>query len=142
MSSGDGPTADGFTSCPATTAKWSLAPPRRSAPTPYPPPGAALDLLRAAADLVPEITEYELVETSVGHRPGTPDNAPLLGTLRPDLVVATGHYRHGILLTPVTADAIAQLLLEGSTPDVISAFSPDSFSRREAIVITVNGQPA
>ena len=92
-----------------------------------PTAGAALDLLRAAADLVPEITEYELVETSVGHRPGTPDNAPLLGTLRPDLVVATGHYRHGILLTPVTADAIARLLLEGSTPGVISAFSPTRF---------------
>lgn len=92
-----------------------------------PTAGAVLDLLRAAADLVPEISEYELVEVRVGHRPGTPDNAPLLGALAPDLVVATGHYRHGILLTPVTADAIAQLVLGGSTPDLISAFSPTRF---------------
>lgn len=92
-----------------------------------PTAGAVLDLLRAAADLVPEVAEYELVEVNVGHRPGTPDNAPMLGTLRPGVVVATGHYRHGILLTPVTADAVATLVVDGATPDVISAFTPTRF---------------
>ena len=92
-----------------------------------PTAGAVLDLLRAAADLVPEITEYELVEVCVGHRPGTPDNAPMLGTLSPGVVVATGHYRHGVLLTPVTADAIATLVADGATPDLISALTPTRF---------------
>ena len=86
--------------------------------------GAVLDLLRAAADLVPEVAEYELAEVGVGHRPGTPDNAPILGTLRDGVVVATGHYRHGILLTPITADVIASLVATGETPDVIAPFSP------------------
>ncbi len=90
--------------------------------------GAVLDLLRPAAELVPEIAEYSLVEVSAGLRPGTPDNAPLLGMVCPGVVVATGHYRHGILLTPVTADAIAELVVTGSAPEVIAAFGPDRFA--------------
>jgi glycine oxidase len=86
--------------------------------------GAVLDLLRAAVDLVPEVAEYELVEVGVGMRPGTPDNAPILGALRDRVIVATGHYRHGILLTPITADAIASLVATGETPDDIAPFSP------------------
>ena len=65
----------------APTARSSSAPPRRSAPTPTVTAGAVLELLRAATDLVPELAECELVETVVRHRPGTPDNAPLLGRL-------------------------------------------------------------
>lgn len=98
-----------------------------------PTAGAALDLLRAAVDLVPELAEYELVEVSVGHRPGTPDNAPLLGPLAPDLVAATGHYRHGILLTPVTADAVTQLVVSGGTPSLISEFVPTRFLARRSL---------
>jgi glycine oxidase len=89
--------------------------------------GGVLDLLRPAAELLPEIAEYALVETSVGLRPGTPDNAPLLGSLRPGVVVATGHYRHGVLLTPVTADAIAELVATGVAPALIAPFAPDRF---------------
>ena len=56
--------------------------------------------------------EYALAETSVGWRPGTPDNAPILGRGSLDgLVLATGHYRNGVLLTPITADVIAELVL-------------------------------
>jgi len=91
--------------------------------------GAVHDLLRAALELLPDIAELELVETKVGLRPGSPDNAPMLGPAGPEgLVVATGHYRNGILLTPVTADAIAELLVTGRIPEVIGPFAPDRFA--------------
>ncbi|GAB3140078.1 glycine oxidase ThiO [Micromonospora sonneratiae] len=91
--------------------------------------GAVLRLLRAAADLMPEIAEYELVEAQVGMRPGTPDNAPIIGRLpdRPEVIVATGHYRHGILLTPVTADLVADLLSTGVPDPAMVPFTPDRF---------------
>ena len=91
--------------------------------------GGVHELLQAGFELVPGITELELVETSVGLRPGSPDNAPLLGESSVEgLVLATGHYRNGILLTPVTGWAIAELLSTGTAPDVISPFSPRRFS--------------
>jgi glycine oxidase len=66
--------------------------------------GGVYELLRDAIEVVPGISELELTESVVRFRPGTPDNGPLLGTCElPGLVLATGHYRNGILLTPVTA---------------------------------------
>ena len=94
--------------------------------------GAVHDLLRAATELLPVVAELELAETVVGLRPGSPDNAPMLGPAGPEgLVVATGHYRNGILLTPVTADAIAELLATGRVPDLIAPFTPGRFSGGE-----------
>jgi glycine oxidase len=91
--------------------------------------GAVHDLLRAALELLPDVAELELVETVVGLRPGSPDNAPMLGPAGPEgLVVATGHYRNGILLTPVTADAIAELLATGRVPEAIGPFQPGRFA--------------
>ena len=91
--------------------------------------GAVHELLRAALELLPDVAELELVETVVGLRPGSPDNAPMLGPAGPaGLVVATGHYRNGILLTPVTADAIAELLATGRVPEVIAPFGPGRFA--------------
>jgi glycine oxidase len=91
--------------------------------------GAVHDLLRAALELLPDVAELELAETVVGLRPGSPDNAPMLGPAGPDgLVVATGHYRNGILLTPVTADAIAELLATGRVPELIASFGPERFA--------------
>jgi glycine oxidase len=88
--------------------------------------GAVHDLLRAALELLPDVAELELAETVAGLRPGSPDNAPLLGPAGVDgLVVATGHYRNGILLAPVTADAVAELLVSGRVPATIAAFRPD-----------------
>ncbi|MCY1137845.1 glycine oxidase ThiO [Actinoplanes sp. Pm04-4] len=87
--------------------------------------GGVRDLLRAALDLVPGLAEFELTETTVGHRPGTPDNAPLLGRLDERVIVAAGHFRNGVLLAPVTADLIAGLVLDGSSPP--SPFSPGRF---------------
>jgi glycine oxidase len=90
--------------------------------------GAVHDLLRAAFELLPDVAELELVETVAGLRPGSPDNAPLLGPAGVDgLVVATGHYRNGILLAPVTAEAVAELLTSGRVPAAIAPFSPARF---------------
>ncbi|WP_241002817.1 glycine oxidase ThiO [Streptomyces sp. CB01881] len=91
--------------------------------------GGVYELLRDAHELVPGITELPLVETAAGLRPGSPDNAPLLGpTALPGLVAATGHYRNGVLLTPVTADLVAGYLATGTTPDLAAPFSPTRFA--------------
>ncbi|MGR7024662.1 glycine oxidase ThiO [Geodermatophilus sp. URMC 62] len=92
--------------------------------------GGVHDLLHDAIDVVPGITELELTETLARWRPGTPDNAPLLGaSALPGLVLATGHHRNGVLLTPVTADAVADLLAGGALPEVAAAFSAERFRR-------------
>ncbi|WP_033330950.1 MULTISPECIES: glycine oxidase ThiO [Streptomyces] len=91
--------------------------------------GGVYELLRDAHELVPGITELPLVETSAGLRPGSPDNAPLLGpTALPGLVAATGHYRNGVLLTPVTADLVSEYLATGELPDLAQPFTPTRFS--------------
>jgi glycine oxidase len=86
--------------------------------------GGLLDLLRPAAELLPGIVEYPVAEVRAGLRPGTPDNAPIVGALADNVIVATGHYRNGVLLTPVTADAVAELVATGVTPDEIKPFAP------------------
>jgi glycine oxidase len=88
--------------------------------------GAVHDLLRDAIEVVPGVAELELVETLARWRPGTPDNAPLLGqSALPGLVLATGHHRNGVLLTPATADAIADLLTGGTLPAYAAPFTSD-----------------
>ncbi|GAA3335317.1 glycine oxidase ThiO [Amorphoplanes nipponensis] len=89
--------------------------------------GQVLDLLRAATDLVPDLAEHELVETLVRHRPATPDNAPLLGPYGEGVVVAAGHHRNGVLLAPVTADLIADLVATGKSAPLLDAFAPGRF---------------
>ncbi len=91
--------------------------------------GAALELLAAAVDVVPGVAEAELVEARAGLRPGTPDNAPVLGPSPVDgLVLATGHYRNGILLTPVTADAVIAFMADGALPSVAAPFTLARFA--------------
>ena len=91
--------------------------------------GAVYALLRDAQALLPPVGELELVEVSTGLRPGSPDNAPIIGaTGLAGLVVATGHHRNGILLTPVTADAVAQLIVAGAIPSHVAAFGPGRFA--------------
>jgi hypothetical protein len=75
---------------------------------------------------VPEIAEYHLDEVSVGFRPGTPDNLPLIGRLDARTVAATGHYRNGIALIPATA-AVVVALLAGDSNAVPTAFDPLRF---------------
>lgn len=91
--------------------------------------GAVHDLLRDAYGLVPGITELELAETCAGLRPCTPDNAPVIGRAAVEgLVLATGHFRNGILLTPVTADIVADLVTGGPAPELARAFDADRFA--------------
>jgi glycine oxidase len=90
--------------------------------------GAVLDLLRAAVELVPALGEYALSEVRHGFRPGTPDNAPVIGWLRPGVLVATGHYRNGVLLAPVTADAVADLVTGGPAAALAEPFAPQRFA--------------
>ena len=91
--------------------------------------GGVHDLLHDAIDVVPGISELELVETLARWRPGTPDNAPLLGPgPLPGLVLATGHHRNGVLLTPVTAEVTAELLATGTLPELAAPFTADRFA--------------
>jgi glycine oxidase len=91
--------------------------------------GAIYELLRDGRTVLPMIAEYSLAETSVGWRPGTPDNAPILGQCDLDgLVLATGHYRNGVLLTPVTADVISNLIITGELDSIAAPFTLDRFA--------------
>lgn len=93
--------------------------------------GAVLELLAAATDLVPAVGELRLLESSAGLRPGTPDNAPVIGPSwrDPRLIHATGHYRNGILMTPVTADAVAALVVDAAPAAEVAPFSSARFQR-------------
>jgi glycine oxidase len=84
------------------------------------------DLLRDAAELVPGVLELEIEELIAGLRPGTPDNGPVIGASADGLVWATGHFRNGVLLAPVTADLVAATLA-GERP--AHAFGPERFLR-------------
>lgn len=91
--------------------------------------GGVHELLRAAYALLPGTAELALTETIAGLRPGSPDNAPLIGrTATEGLLLATGHYRNGVLLAPVTADAIAALVTAGEGPAWAEPFRPTRFA--------------
>jgi glycine oxidase len=90
--------------------------------------GAAYELLRDALVLVPGLDDAELVTARAGLRPGTPDDLPLIGPSPLDgLVVATGHYRNGILLTPITAEAVAAVAAGESLPPEVAVCDPRRF---------------
>ena len=88
-----------------------------------------LSLLEAAWRALPAIEELPVAEMWVGHRPGSRDDAPILGPGPVEgLVYATGHHRNGILLAPVTANAVARLVLEGVVDPPIRPFGIDRFA--------------
>jgi glycine oxidase len=95
--------------------------------------GGLLTLLEAAWRAVPAIEELPIDEMWVGHRPGSRDDAPILGPGPLDgLIYATGHHRNGILLAPVTADAIARLVLDGTLDPAIRPFGIERFTPAKA----------
>ncbi|MFH8249323.1 glycine oxidase ThiO [Microbacterium sp. B2969] len=102
--------------------------------------GAVQRLLRDAQEVLPAVAELDLLEAIARARPATPDNAPLLGRVRgrddadiAGLLVATGFFRHGVLLAPIAAD-IAVGLIDGHADDRGDAFRPDRFAPEHAAV--------
>jgi glycine oxidase len=91
-------------------------------------PETILKLRQSAIDLVPKLADARILEAWAGLRPGTPDGLPILGAMpTPGYFVATGHFRDGILLAPVTARVMGQLVT-GQTPDLdLSAFAATRF---------------
>ncbi len=91
--------------------------------------GPMFELLRDAIELLPGLAELVIEEFSAGLRPGTPDNAPVLG---PGAIAgmhwATGHYRHGVLLTPISAEIVLAGLTGATHDELSSAFSPARFA--------------
>ncbi|AFR29803.1 glycine oxidase ThiO [Arthrobacter sp. Rue61a] len=100
--------------------------------------GGVYQLLRDAQALVPAVAELELLEATARARPGTPDNAPLLGRVSgphgdtDGLVIATGFFRHGVLLTPVAARIVGELI-SGTTDPRWTPFLPDRFAGNASV---------
>jgi len=91
--------------------------------------GAVFELLRDASELLPSVTELVIDELSAGLRPATPDNAPAIGSgAISGLHWATGHFRHGILLTPITAQIVAAGLAGDDPGELASEFAPTRFA--------------
>jgi glycine oxidase len=91
-------------------------------------PGAIQRLHSAAVRIIPALAEARILEAWAGLRPGTPDALPILGaTATLGYFAATGHFRDGIMLAPITAQVMAQLMTGGELPHDISAFSPGRF---------------
>ncbi len=96
-----------------------------------PTAGGVYEVLRAASELVPGIDELQIDELSVGLRPGTPDNAPAIGPgALAGLTWATGHYRNGILLAPLTGELVAATLTgkTGELEQLLAACAPERFA--------------
>jgi glycine oxidase len=89
--------------------------------------GAVHDLLRDAMNVLPVLTELVLAETCAGLRPGTPDNGPVVGPAG-GLLVATGHYRNGVLLSAATADAVTAFLTGQRPAPEWEPFAPGRFT--------------
>lgn len=87
--------------------------------------GGIYSILEGAWEIVPGIYDLPLIATFAGLRPASRDNEPLLGRSgAPGIVLATGHYRHGIMLAPVTAQEITRLVVSGETSHWIEPFGP------------------
>jgi glycine oxidase len=98
--------------------------------------GGVFELLRAAYEALPGISELELVEATAGLRPAAPDNAPIVGRAPLEgLIWATAHWRNGILLAPITAEAVVELLIGGELPEVFVPFSPARFAKPAAVTV-------
>ncbi|MDJ0848738.1 MAG: glycine oxidase ThiO [Myxococcota bacterium] len=91
--------------------------------------GGVAQLLAAATGLVPALADARLRDGWAGLRPATPDRLPLIGRVpgHEGLIVAAGHFRNGVLLSPITGRLVADLLLGKALPEAAAAFRPDRF---------------
>jgi glycine oxidase len=87
------------------------------------------DLLEAACDVVPQAWKAGFREARVGLRPGTSDNLPIIGpsTVVPGLFFATGHYRNGVLLAPLTAELVAAAVIDNRIDPMLASIGPARF---------------
>jgi glycine/D-amino acid oxidase-like deaminating enzyme len=87
------------------------------------------DLIEAACELMPHVWTASLVAARAGLRPATPDDVPIIGwSCRvPNVLYATGHYRNGVLLSPLTAQLAADALLDGRNDPMLDLTSPQRF---------------
>lgn len=86
-------------------------------------------ILDGVREMVPALHDSEIVESWAGLRPGTPDELPIIGkTSAEGLLIATGHYRNGVLLAPATAAIIRDLIVSGKPNFAIEPFSPLRFA--------------
>ena len=87
------------------------------------------DLIEAAAEIVPHIWTAAFTAAKAGLRPATPDDIPVIGpsTVVPGLMYATGHYRNGVLLAPLTAQLVADAILENRFDPILEVTSPRRF---------------
>ena len=93
-----------------------------------PTAGPVMRLLERGWEAIPSIYDLAIDTIDVGLRPGSRDNEPLIGSTEiRDLYYATGHHRHGILLAPVTAYAMCDVILEGKTSELVTPFHPSRF---------------
>lgn len=91
--------------------------------------GAALELLREASRLLPGIAELDVSEHTVGFRPALRDALPAIGPAGPaGMFVATGHYRHGVMLSPATAELLMDWIVDGAVSPLLTAFEPSRFA--------------
>jgi glycine oxidase len=97
--------------------------------------GAVFELLRDGFELLPSVTELVIDELSAGLRPATPDNAPAIGPgAVPGLHWATGHFRHGVLLAPITAEIVCAGIAGEDPGELAADFAPTRFTRQGATV--------
>lgn len=96
--------------------------------------GGVLALLDGAWRAVPAVEDLPIQEMWVGHRPGCRDDAPVLGESGlPGLLLATGHHRNGVLLTPVTAELLVALIVEGRSDERLAPFALSRFAPGGAV---------
>ena len=95
--------------------------------------GGVSDVIREGLRMAPGLAEAPVVETWAGLRPMSKDGKPILGPADLErLVLATGHFRNGILLAPITGRLIADHLEHGAVPPAMAPFLPDRFDRKDA----------
>jgi glycine oxidase len=85
---------------------------------------AAAELHERAAALVPALRDAEMVDAWCGFRPGSKDGLPYIGRIDERTYIATGHYRNGILLAPITGKLLAELIVTGKTPELLEPCDP------------------